>query len=66
MHSAGDLVMCMYCFNGHVGWRIDGFDGDHTGFGVGQRNLEGRIVLEFCLEKDDCQIHGLEERKRGR
>ena len=35
----------------------------HGGYGIGQRNLEGRM---FCLEKELCQIHGLRERKRGR
>ena len=27
MHSAGDLVMCLGDFNGHVDWRIDGVHG---------------------------------------
>ena len=38
--------------NGHVGRCIDGFNGVHVGYGVGQKNLEGRILLEFCLEKE--------------
>ena len=38
MHSAGDLVMCLGDFNGHVGMHIDVI---HGGFGVGKRNLEG-------------------------
>ena len=64
MHFADDLVMCL---NGHVGWHIDGFDELHGGYGVGQRNLKGRMLLEYCLEKELlCQIHGLRERKRGR
>ena len=41
MHSAGELVMCLGVFNGHVGRHIDVFDGVHGGYGVGQRNLEG-------------------------
>ena len=51
MHSADDLVMCLGDINGHIGRHIDGFDGLHGGYGVGQRNLEGRMLLEFCLEK---------------
>ena len=51
MHSAGDLVMCLGDFNGHVGTHIDRFSGLHGGCGVGQRNLEG-LLLEFCLEKE--------------
>ena len=45
MHGVGDLVMCFGDFNGHV----DGFNG---GYGVGQKNLEERMLLEFCLEKE--------------
>ena len=29
VHSAGDLVMCLADFNGHVGRHIDGFGGVH-------------------------------------
>ena len=66
MHSADDLVMCLGDFNGHVGRHIDGFDWVHGGYSVGQRNFEGRMLLEFCLENYVCQIRGLRERKRGR
>ena len=54
MHSADDLFMCLGDFNGHVGRHIDGFDGVHGGYGVRQRNVEGRMLLEFCLEKELC------------
>ena len=54
MHSADDLVMCLGDFNAHVGKHIDSFDGVYGGYGVGQRNLEGRMLLEFCLEKQLC------------
>ena len=54
MHSADDLVMRLGNFNGHVGRYIDGFDGVNRGFGVGHRNLEGRMLLEFCQEKELC------------
>ena len=39
MHSAGDLVMFLGDFSGH-GRHIDGCDGVHGGYGIGQRNLE--------------------------
>ena len=29
MHFAGDLVMCLDGFNGHVGWHVVGLDGVH-------------------------------------
>ena len=54
MHSADDLGMCLGEFNGYVGRHIDGFYGAHGGYGVGQRNLEGRMLLEYCLEKELC------------
>ena len=54
MHSADDLVMCLGNFNGHIGRHIDGFDGMHGGNGAGQMNLEGQMLLEFCLEKELC------------
>ena len=31
MHRAGDLVMCMCDFNGHIGRHIDRLDGVHGG-----------------------------------
>ena len=34
MHSAGDLVMCLGDFNGHVGKHIDGFDGGYCIGGI--------------------------------
>ena len=54
MHSAGDLVMYLGDINAHAGRHIDEFNGVHGGFGVGQRNLEGRMLLEFCLQKELC------------
>ena len=54
VQSLGELVLCMGDFNGHVGRRIDGFEGVHGGFGIGERNLEGKMLLEFCDEKEMC------------
>ena len=54
MHSADDLVICLGDFNGHFGRHIDVFDEVHGECGVGQRNLEGRMLLEFCLVKALC------------
>ena len=54
MHSANDSVMCYddinVDININVGRHIDGFDGVHEGYGVGQRNLEGRMLLQLSQE----------------
>ena len=52
MHSADDLVMCLGDINGHERRYIDGFVGVYGRYGVGQRNLEGRMLLEFILERE--------------
>ena len=54
MYSASELAMCLDDINGHVGRHIEGFDWVDGEFGVGQRNLEGRMLLGFCLEKELC------------
>ena len=38
MHYADNLAMCLDDCNGYVGRHIDGLDGVHGGYGVGQRN----------------------------
>ena len=46
--------MCMGDFNGHVGRHIDGIDGAHGGYCVGQRNLEGKMLPDFSGERFIC------------
>ena len=46
MHSTNDLIVCMDELNGLVGRHIDGF-GVHYWHGIGQRKLEGRMLLEL-------------------
>ena len=59
--------MCLGDFNRHVGRYIDGFYGVHGGCGVGQRNLRGRMLLVFFLQKELCVLNtwcrGEEKRK---
>ena len=52
--------MCLGDFNGHIGRHIDG------GYGVGQSNLEGRMLLEFCLEKELCVSNTWNKREEKR
>ena len=49
----GDLVLGMGDFNGRVGKRIEGHEDVHGGNGIGERNVEGKM-LEFCDEKELC------------
>ena len=53
MHCADDFVMCLGSINGHVGRHIDGV---HGGYGIGQRNLEGRMLLVLSGEEIMCVI----------
>jgi len=49
-----ELVLGLGDFNGHVGKGIEGFEGVHGGNRFGERNVEGRMLLEFCDEKELC------------
>ena len=66
MHSANDSAMSLGDFKRHVGRHIDGFDGVHGGYGVGKWNLEGRMLLEFCLDKELCVSNTLFKREEKR
>ena len=44
----GEMAIVCGDFNGHVGERIEGYDGVHGGKGFGKRNLEGEMLLEFA------------------
>ena len=55
-HSVGDLVMWLGDISGHVGRYIDGLDGVHGGYGVKQRNLEGRMLFVLSGEGTMCVI----------
>ena len=50
VHSADELGMCFGDFDGRICRHIDGV---HD---VGYWNLDGRILLEFCLEKELCVL----------
>ena len=49
-----EFVLGLGDFNGHVGKSPEGFEGVHGGNGIGERNVEGRMLLEFCDRKDLC------------
>ena len=54
LHSVGELVLGMGVFNGHVGKWIEGYEGVDGGNVIGERNVEGKMLLEFCDEKELC------------
>ena len=49
----GELVLGIGDFNGHVGKQSEGYEDVHGGNGIGERNVEGKM-LEFCDEKELC------------
>ena len=62
--SSAEMVLGLGDFNCHVGKLIDGFEGIHGGYGFGVRNVEGRMLLEFCDEKDLCVANTWFKKKR--
>ena len=49
-----ELIIRIGGFNVHVGRNIGGFQVVHRGFSIGERNQEGRMLLEFCDAKNLC------------
>ena len=54
LQNPSEVVFGLGDFNGHVGEEIKGVEGVHEGNGIGQRNAEGRMLLEFCDERELC------------
>ena len=52
MANANEMALGLRGFNGHVGKCAEGFEGIHGGYGVGKRNVEGRMLLDFCDQKE--------------
>ena len=52
--NENELVLGLGDFNGHVGKRAKGFEGIHGGYGIGKRNAERRLLLNFCDQKELC------------
>ena len=48
LHSMGELVLGMSDLNAHVGKQIKGYEDAH------ERNVEGKMLLEFFDEKELC------------
>ena len=54
LQNPSKVVFGLGDFNGHAGEEIEGFEGVHGGNEIGQRNAEGRMLLEFCDERELC------------
>ena len=52
MKGTKKLTLEIGDFNGHVGKKMDRFESVHWGNGIGKRNLKGRMLLEFCDQKN--------------
>ena len=50
-----------------MGKCAEGFEGIHGGYGIGKRNVEGRMLLDFRVQKKvvRCKYVVQEERKEG-
>ena len=54
LQNPSEVVFGLGDFNGHVGEEIEGFEGVHGGNGIGKRNAEGRMLLEFRDKRELC------------
>ena len=54
MANANEMVLGWGNSNGHEGKCAEGFEGIHGGYGIGKRNVEGRMLLDFCVQKEFC------------
>ena len=52
LQRKNEMVLGFGDFSGHVGKYADGFEGVHGDNGIGERNAEGRRLLEFCDERE--------------
>ena len=47
VENANKILICLGDFNGHIGKEVDGFEGVYGSYGIGKRNVESRLLLEF-------------------
>ena len=57
LQNPSEVVFGLGDLNGQVGEEIEGFEGVHGGNGIGKRNAEKRMLLEFCDERELCVAH---------
>ena len=54
MANPNEMGLGLGDFNSHVGKCAEGFEGIHGGYEIGKRNVEGRMLLDFCVQKELC------------
>ena len=52
--NSNEVLISLRDFNEHIGKEVDGFEGVYWGFRISKKNVEGRLLLEFCVEKGMC------------
>ena len=54
LENGNEVLICLGDFNKPIGKKVEKFEGVHGNFGIGKRNVEERMLLEFCVEKYVC------------
>ena len=54
VENENEVLICLGDVSGHIGKKVDGFEGAHGSFGIGKGNVESRLLLEFRVEKGMC------------
>ena len=65
LRNPSKVVLSMGDFNGHVGRRIDGFEGVHGSVKLAEEMLSEENYSSFVMKRSCAwQIHGLKRRSR--
>ena len=62
--DVGERLLICGDMNGQVGAEVDGFEGVHSGYGFGRRNVDGEMLLEFADALDFAIVNILGSRRR--
>ena len=62
-----ELTLGIEDFNGHVGKKVDGFEGVHGGNRIEEQNLEATSCWNFAIRRIYVwHLHGLRRRRKGK
>ena len=54
MKGTKEFTLGIKDFKGYVGKKVNEFEGIYGGNGIGEQNLNGKMLLEFCDQKGLC------------